>query len=458
MTQLTTLTNTTRALKRPHKKNAGVRKFPQMQILKYMGNKRKILNWLIPILDEYLNDGDTILDLFSGTSSVGYALKPRVKILANDIQEYSSVMSRALLEFEGKIHKDDFEKYLAESYHKNLMRLMKIYGIAAKLEDKIIVSEDVKKYKEFCVDIPRYGELAKKDKFKLNKYSKEQYIKSKRVLKTSFPYMLFVTYYPNTFFGLKQCMEIDSLRYAIDQIKSKNRRDVYLSCLIYAISRVVNSSGHFAEYLNHSSQKASQTILAQRKISILKSFLSKISQFTDLYTQNKWQNKVYQNDYKNLVEELYNNKVINGIDLIYIDPPYTNAQYSRFYHIPETLVKYDYPNITRSVLNHKFVKGGYRDDRHQSEFSNSSQTEKAFLDLFRTLSEKSNATLAVSYSDNSIIKPVDRLIAIAKKYYKTIDKKNGHTHSAQGSKFRLNGKGSREVHEYLLICRPIPKK
>ena len=61
--------------------------YPQIQILRYMGNKRGLLNWLMPILEEQLGVGDTVLDLFAGTSSVGYALKAKNKIIANDIQE-----------------------------------------------------------------------------------------------------------------------------------------------------------------------------------------------------------------------------------------------------------------------------------------------------------------------------------------------------------------------------------
>ena len=58
----------------------------QIQIIKYMGNKRALLGWLLPIISENLSWGDTILDLFAGTSSVGYALKPKAKVITNDLQ------------------------------------------------------------------------------------------------------------------------------------------------------------------------------------------------------------------------------------------------------------------------------------------------------------------------------------------------------------------------------------
>lgn len=427
---------------------------PQMQILKYMGNKRRLLNWLIPFLDEQLKHGDTFLDLFAGTSSVGYALKPKVKILANDIQEYSAVISKALLEFNGGVTENDFGDYLSKFYEKNFSRLMDIFGKAIEVEEKLVTSGDTKGYNQYCLQIPKYGDLVSTDKFKLNQYSQESSVQSRRKTKTKFPYMLFITYFPSTFFGLRQCLEIDSIRFAIDQIKNESRKAVYLSCLMHALSKTVNSSGHFAEYLNHNSENASKLILNQRKISVLASFLLKLSEFTNLYIQNNWRNEVYNLDYQVLIEKLYKDKKLAEIDLIYIDPPYTNAQYSRFYHIPETLVKYDYPMMTKDRTTHTIVKGRYRDDRHQSKFSNTGSVELAFRELFGAISSKSNAILAVSYSDNSILRPVERLIEIAKEYYKTIETKNGYSHSAQGSKFTVNGKGNRDIHEYLLICKP----
>ncbi len=454
MSQISTFPSFSWTDQEPFKNIFNNHKAPQMQILKYMGNKRRLLNWLMTSFNEELKDGDTFLDLFAGTSSVGYALKPKVKVIANDIQKYSSVISSALLQFNGIITEDDFDKDLAKFYKKNLSRLTEIFGAAVQAEQKLLISDNIKDYKQFCLEVPKYGEPVSRDKFKLNSYSREISIQKRRELRTKFPYILFSTYYPNTFFGLRQCLEIDSIRFAIDQVKDEHKKAVYLSCLMYSISKAVNSSGHFAEYLNHHSNYASRLIVEQRKISVLSEFLFKLAEFTKLFTQNKWKNEVYNCDYQILIDKLHRNKKLNKVDLIYIDPPYTSAQYSRFYHIPETLVKYDYPTITKDHSNYKLVKGRYRDDRHQSKFSNSGSVEDAFRELFGAISSKSNATLAISYSDNSILRPVERLIEIAKEYYETIETKNGYSHSAQGSRFSVNGKGNKDLHEYLLICKP----
>lgn len=427
--------------------------YPQIQILKYMGNKRGLLNWLMPILEEQLDVGDTVLDLFAGTSSVGYALKDKNKILANDIQEYSTVISRALLEFDETIEEDDFINNLLPYYKKNWIALSEIYEPALKDERSVLERSNSSKYQLYSKKIPKYGHLVKNDKYNLNSYCKENFVDERRKNPHSFPFMLFCIYYADSFFSLEQCIEIDSLRYAIENEDKTTKKAVYLSCLMYALSKAVNSSGHFAEYLKHNSLESSQTILEQRRDSVLKHFLNKLSEFKNIYVQKDWKNESFNFDWKDVISHLAKHDRLNDVKLIYIDPPYTSAQYSRFYHIPETLVKYDYPRLTLDKKTEKPVKGAYRNDRVQSSFSKISAAEQAFSEIFAIISKNTRSTLAISYSDNSLVKPVDKLVDIANNYYQIVKKINGHSHSAQGSRFRHNGRGNHVVNEYVLICK-----
>ena len=40
-------------------------------------------------------------------------------------------------------------------------------------------------------------------------------------------------------------------------------------------------------------------------------------------------------------------------DIVYIDPPYNSRQYSRFYHVLETLTKWDKPELFGTALKPK---------------------------------------------------------------------------------------------------------
>ena len=87
----------------------------------------------------------------------------------------------------------------------------------------------------------------------------------------------------------------------------------------------------------------------------------------------------------------------NNIKTVYIDPPYTNAHYSRFYHILETLSLYDYPEI-------EFF-GRYRTDRYQSAFCIKKQAYNEFQQMIQLCNNKHlNAVISYSNTEQCILK------------------------------------------------------
>ena len=66
--------------------------------------------------------------------------------------------------------------------------------------------------------------------------------------------------------------------------------------------------------------------------------------------------------------------------------------YSRFYHILETLVRYDYPEV-------KF-KGRYRIGRYQSDYCIKTEVTEAFREMFKGVKEK-QSDLILSYTNSS---------------------------------------------------------
>ena len=74
-------------------------------------------------------------------------------------------------------------------------------------------------------------------------------------------------------------------------------------------------------------------------------------------------------------------------DLVYIDPPYNSRQYSRFYHVYETLVKWDKPVLSGVAMKPPA--------ENMSKYC-TSQAPKAFSDLIENLDAK---YLAVSYNN-----------------------------------------------------------
>ena len=114
---------------------------------------------------------------------------------------------------------------------------------------------------------------------------------------------------------------------------------------------------------------------------------------------------------------------VRRADCIYADPPYTAQQYSRFYHILETLVLYDYPDLQLHPWNSSsFTQGLYRKDRHKSIFCSKAGAPVAFEALFSIASEVTDC-LVLSYSSTTSGSGNPRMIEtefiskLAKKYF-----------------------------------------
>ena len=90
-----------------------------IKTIRYMGNKNKLLNFIIPEIINNSSKDDIICELMAGTNCVSYALKDKRKIYTNDIQYYSYIIS--LIKNNSKfISSESAIKDLEEKYKINL--------------------------------------------------------------------------------------------------------------------------------------------------------------------------------------------------------------------------------------------------------------------------------------------------------------------------------------------------
>ena len=82
---------------------------------------------------------------------------------------------------------------------------------------------------------------------------------------------------------------------------------------------------------------------------------------------------------------------------MYVDAPYKRDDYSRYYHVLETLARYDYPDSEYKSRTRSISKG----ERFRSEFStrNVGKVENQFVFLITGVL-KNNYVCAWSYSNN----------------------------------------------------------
>lgn len=340
-------------------------KYPFIQTIRYMGNKGKLLDELIPVIESLTNPGDVICDIMAGTNAVSYALKPRNILITNDIQYYSYVISKCLLNNYSIPSIEEAHNDLDENYNLNIEKRL---------------------------------------------------------------FSFFVDEYTDTYFAEKQCLDIDSLRYAIEKIKDDSKKSFYLTVLMSAMCKAQSTTGHFAQYMN----KNHKRIIPLRKLSIYDLFFEKINDFKS-FKCSKYDNFHFNLDYK----LLFKNDLMNNVKCFYLDSPYTADQYSRFYHILETVCKYDNP-----VLEHK---AKYRNDRAQSDFCYKNKVAGEFENIISFCKSK-KAPLVISYSNHGVI-TIEEICNIASKYYSNIEVKNiDFEHSSQG-------KGTINIQEVIIILK-----
>ncbi len=74
-------------------------------MIKYIGSKRALLPWIVGTIEQMraAENFSSVVDLFSGSSRVGHALKAKgFEVTSNDINTYAYVLAQALVEADAR--------------------------------------------------------------------------------------------------------------------------------------------------------------------------------------------------------------------------------------------------------------------------------------------------------------------------------------------------------------------
>ena len=428
-----------------------------------MGSKKAILGFVADELNRLTETGDILVDLMAGTHTIGYALKNRCRIVANDIQRFSRVIGETLLNytprkhFEGEL-RDTFRRF----YTANFRHLEDLFSIGMRQEKAMLSAELGRRptwiaYRDFCEGYPYFSQPTPMtdwhEEFAVLFGSRR--LEAYRTLNKLEPYSLFSLFYANAYVGVRQAAEIDSLRYAIDKLCDQwlpeneydehdafSLRCMLLSVLICAINKINPGPGHWAAF-PRVNQRNRDWLVSQRRISVWDVFLKKFNEIETAIERHQspfTPHIVMTEDYVNFMEEV--NEYIRRAKVVYLDPPYSQGHYSRFYHLIETLVLYDYPEITHV--------GRYRTGRHQSPFAHKEKVAKAIGHVCE-IARDGGAILVISYSRGGVIPDWETFQAVLEQYYpkKKIElKKLSSIHSKLGKAERM------KTEEYLFTCHP----
>lgn len=386
-------------------------------IIKYMGSKRSIIDFVTETIIEIKNDDNQRLyDVFGGSGVVAGSFRNIMNVTCNDIQHYTRVLAGTYL-----------NNYFWENYPENI-------------EDEIIkdATKHVNKFKK------KYGHLTFPYKENM---SFDEVVKLEQNQRDLMTYdfegidHLFVKNFSGTYWSFEQCLWIDAISSVARSRKYKDSfvYNVILSSLMFSMAYCTQSTGHYAQYRELTEDNL-KDILMYRNKNIVNLFKQKFISLKEYYNgenNHTFQHNLTSLDFLKLLDEIEPNSIV------YADPPYQFVHYSRFYHALETLVKYDYPKLEH--------KGRYRDDRHQSPFCIRTKVKGAFKSMFERVYNH-HSTIILSYSDNGMIS-LDDLVKLSNEIFINYNievRSLDYIHSTMGRK----DDKSRNVQEILLICSP----
>lgn len=388
------------------------------QVIKYMGSKAQILDFIGEGLSAVSASGRPLVDLFAGACAITAGFGDRFKVVSNDIQEYSSIIASTYLKRAESIGNFD------------------LVALASVIAERNISELPATMHYPATSSLTAFNKIEKSNRSLLLKE-----------FDTS--HHLFTRIYSGTWWSAEQCIWIDAIREVLDGLYKdghilKADFNFGLTCLLHAMAYTSQGTGHYAQYRDAKTVDGMADINKYRRTSVPVIFRRKFDSLLAWHSKHVVDlgHELVALDYRKCLEKIEKS-------VVYADPPYAFVHYSRFYHAMETLVRYDYPEL--QFMRDSIVKGRYRVDRHQSPFCIKTQVHGAFVDMFEGVKD-SKSDLLLSYSNTGMI-DIDELIGLASNIfgrgYRVWFEEMDHMHMTMGrSKDR-----SRKVMESLIIAK-----
>lgn len=334
----------------------------------YMGTKHA----LAPIVADLARSRPTgpFLDAFAGMCSVANHVKPDRSVWTNDLQCFAANAAKAMLcdhlEDEGDLAK--FEDHFRTHFDRLSNRVR-----PSLRQERLLLS--ARSFADFTTRLRLLEGY-------LDRRSTRQFD-------------LFVATYANTYIGVEQAIEIDALMYSLakaknDHVISEAARRRFIFALGRTLLRASTTTGHFAQFQTPS-ERNWKRFQRTRRLSILDLFRSDYRDAAAVKVRRSEGNQAFNLDAVALLRALRRTQLRPSI--VYADPPYKQDQYSRYYHLLETLVLYDYPKVTG--------KARYREKRATSIFSSKLRSHSGIEGL-AALTHAIGADFILSYPEDGI--------------------------------------------------------
>jgi adenine-specific DNA-methyltransferase len=269
--------------------------------MKYMGSKRAmLLNGLGNLINQAVDGRSRFVDLFAGSGAVAkfVASAHDIPVLASDLQEYAVFLTGAV------IHRT-----------KPIQTSQQWVDWLSRAEEYLACEPELFTFAEaFSQDCDRG--LSREKCLSMIHLIRELCPE----LSSAFP---ITRAYGGHYFGLSQSLWIDALRATVP---SGDSREVAIAALIEAASECSASPGHTAQPFSPTETGLPHVLSAWNRNLVLKT-----SKYFSLIAQSH----ARKLGVAYVADAVKQTAILSDRDLVFLDPPYSEVQYSRFYHVLE---------------------------------------------------------------------------------------------------------------------------
>lgn len=338
--------------------------------MKYMGSKRALLaRDLGGLLAQVASGAGRVVDLFTGSGAVAWhvARNHPIPVLAVDLQDYSTVLAEAVVGRTGPVSALELEMTWLKRCVKQA-KASRFWTQAGQLDATDGPKRYVHDAREFCSSAS-----------------------GKPIL----------TSYGGHYFSPRQALLLDTLRSHLPEEKSE--RSVCLAALIQVASQCAAAPGHTAQPFGLT-DRGTEYLLEAWNRDPVERCQKALRSIAPIHARVLGEARTA--DALDIAGEL------NSSDVAFVDPPYSDVQYSRFYHVLET--------IARGHAGDVSGVGRYppRTERPQSDFSKKSTSRTALYSLLEVLAGNGvTAVMTFPHGQASNGLSGDAVLRLAEKHF-----------------------------------------
>jgi adenine-specific DNA-methyltransferase len=414
--------------------------------LSIYGVKTRLLPLVTSVIRTVSPEGTDICDLMCGSGIVTRKLARTHRVYANDSNAYGPVLAVALTSAIDAGQIESIIERLKIRAAENVAALENFFAPHLTREIELLhtarTSHTIEQYDAFCAEVPSFFGNTRDNTASLpdGHARLRNLITVRRSNPRAFPFVLATAYWANIHFGLRQCLLLDSLRYALEP-EPTPLKEVLLAALMQA-ALICASGPHFAQPFKPRGLQQFKALVEKRSRRLDAEFFSILFRYATLPKATHSLSAASRQDWREALSGFCSS--VRGRAVVYVDPPYTPVQYSRYYHVLNVLAEYDYPECSGPG------RCPVRSYRFSSRFEFKAGPARRELQELVSACATAGVDLVMSYSRSGAITVRDILTMLREHYTQVDIFQASIRHHAQG---KAPPPGRLETIEFVLVAQ-----